>query len=142
MPPLPVSHPCQSLGELNGVEVTGEVPDVEPHLSSGSVYACPMVSGTGIKNKLLEAMANGLPCVASPLAAQGLSVQDGVELQLAAPENFARRLIELLRDEGRASALGRAAQDYALGHHSWGAAAARYVEVYGELTASSRPSPK
>ncbi|HVD09152.1 MAG TPA: glycosyltransferase, partial [Gaiellaceae bacterium] len=46
-----------------GVEVTGEVPDIRPWLTSSRVYACPMVSGTGIKNKLLEAMASGLPCV-------------------------------------------------------------------------------
>src|SRR5688572_17250131 len=51
----------RELGEAEGVEVPGEVPDLRPWLSGASVFVCPMVSGTGIKNKLLEALANGLP---------------------------------------------------------------------------------
>ncbi|MDQ3955217.1 MAG: glycosyltransferase family 4 protein [Actinomycetota bacterium] len=123
----------RQLGELDAVEVTGEVPDVEPYLSSSSVYACPMVSGTGIKNKLLEAMANGLACVATPLAVQGMAVTNGIELELAEPKDFAPRLVAVLRDGQRAARLGSAAQAYALDNHSWAAVAARHLEAYGEV---------
>ena len=65
------------LAALDGVDVTGAVDDIRPWLQSAQVFVCPMLSGTGIKNKLLEAMASGLPCVATPLALQGLNVSAG-----------------------------------------------------------------
>ena len=58
------SPQVQALAELDGVDVTGVVPDMRAWLVGSAVYACPMVSGTGIKNKLLEAMPAG--CRASP----------------------------------------------------------------------------
>jgi glycosyltransferase involved in cell wall biosynthesis len=61
----------RALALADEVDVVGEVPDLGPWLATSRVYACPMVSGTGIKNKLLEAMSCGLPCVVTPLALQG-----------------------------------------------------------------------
>ena len=63
--------------------VVADVPDLRPYLWGAAVYACPMESGTGIKNKLLEALAAGAPAVATPLACQGMTVRDGVELRVA-----------------------------------------------------------
>ena len=120
-----------ALAELDGVEVTGEVDEMEPWLSSGALYACPMVSGTGIKNKLLEAMANGLPCVATRLAVQGLEVTGGGQLLLGATnEELAAQILALLDDPARASELGVAARSYVTDHHSWAAVARAYEGVY------------
>ena len=55
--------------------VVPDVPDLRPYLWGAAVYACPMVSGTGIKNKLLEAMAAGAPAVATSLATQGIDAR-------------------------------------------------------------------
>ena len=78
-----------------------DVPDLRPYLWGAAVYACPMESGTGIKNKLLEAMAAGAPAVATPLACQGMSVRDGVQLRIAdSDEAFAAALVDVLRDAG------------------------------------------
>jgi hypothetical protein len=45
----------RALAATGRIEVTGEVPSLRPWLSRATVYVCPMLSGTGIKNKLLEA---------------------------------------------------------------------------------------
>ena len=75
------------------------MPDLRPWLWGAGVYACPMESGTGIKNKLLEAMAAGAPAVATPLACQGLAVRDGEQLRMAdSDEAFAAALVAVLRD--------------------------------------------
>ena len=111
--------------------VIADVPDLRPHLWAAGVYACPMESGTGIKNKLLEAMAAGAPAVATPLACQGLTVRDGVELRIADhDEAFAAAVVETLRSPG---GLAEAARQYVIAHHDWDAVAAAYAAVYADI---------
>ena len=120
---------------VRGLDATviADVPDLRPYLWGAAVYACPMESGTGIKNKLLEAMAAGVPAVASPLACQGMSVRDGVELRMAASdEAFASALVSVLRAPG---ALADAARSYVTAHHDWDAVADAYSAVYERIAA-------
>ncbi len=125
----------RALAELDGVAVTGEVPDIRPWLTGSSVYACPMISGTGIKNKLLnkllEAMACGMPCVATPLALQGLRATPERELLVGrTEEELAGALVRVLGDEELANSLGRSARAYVCGEHDWEAVARAYEQVY------------
>src|SRR6266511_2375574 len=121
----------RALAELDGVAVTGEVPDIRPWLTGSSVYACPMISGTGIKNKLLEAMACGMPCVATPLALQGLRATSERELLVGrTEEELAGALVRVLGDEELANCLGREARAYACTEHDWQAVARAYEQVY------------
>jgi polysaccharide biosynthesis protein PslH len=132
----------RALATPNAVDVTGEVPDVRPWLTGSRVFVCPMVSGTGIKNKLLEAMAAGLPCVATPLALGGLAVQPGRELLVGdTPQSLAALLLQVLEDDGLAARLGHAARAYIRDHHSWAAVAQAYERVYAEARAERRHSP-
>ena len=99
--------------------------------ASAGVYACPMESGTGMKYKLLEAMAAGAPAVATPLACQGLNVHDGIELRIADGDAaFAAALIATLHSPG---GLGDAARQYVTAHHDWDAVAEAYAAVYEQV---------
>jgi glycosyltransferase involved in cell wall biosynthesis len=130
---LPSSEVLQ-LGELDGVEVTGEVPDVRPWLASAQVFVCPMLSGTGIKNKLLEAMASELPCVATPLALQGFDVTPGEQLLVGeTADAMSACVLELMNDDAAARNLGRSARDYVSSRHSWAAVARAYEQIYREV---------
>lgn len=121
----------RDLGGLPGVTVTGWVDDIVAALARADVYVCPMTTGTGIKNKLLEAMACGLPCVATTLATQGLDVTDDVQLLVRdSPDRAADAVVALLRDRDRAAELGAAARRHVVGHHSWRSTVDRYVAVY------------
>jgi glycosyltransferase involved in cell wall biosynthesis len=132
----------RALGSVAGVEVTGEVPDLRPWLARGAVYACPMLGGTGIKNKLLEAMASGIACVATPLAASGLSATPGRDLVVAEGEDaFADELVRVLGDAGLASRLGTAGRDAVRSEHGWGAVARAYEQVYRDVVASVAGAP-
>lgn len=124
----------RALGRVEGVHVTGEVPDVRPWLAGSRVYACPMTSGTGIKNKLLEALACGVPSVATPLATQGLDVSTGHELLVAeTDEAFAAAVLRVLEDDDLAARLGAAGRAYVLDRHDWRAVCLAYERVYGEV---------
>jgi len=99
--PSKLIHAAQRAGAC----VTGFVEDVRPYLEQATVSAAPLRFGAGIQNKLLEAMAMGVPVVASPLAAEGLRTEDGEAPPIAVagtPEEFAdlivQRLVEARRD--------------------------------------------
>ena len=129
----------RALGELPGVEVPGEVPDLRPWLRESRVYACPMTSGTGIKNKLLEAMACGLPCVATPLALQGIGAVPGRQVLVGADaDELAQEIVRVLGDDTLAAQLGAAGRTYVCSAHDWSAVARSYVRVWEDVRAAAR----
>lgn len=125
-----------ALAARPGVEVVADAPDLRPLLRSATVFACAMGSGTGIKNKLLEAMASGAAAVATPLAVQGLSVHDGEEL-LVADEGFADAVLRVLEDAELRARLGTAARAYVEREHSWEAVARAYEALYADVSTAS-----
>ncbi len=64
------------------VEVIGWVEDIRPYLARASVVTVPMLTGTGVKNKLMEAWASAKAVVATPLACQGLPAQHGQNIMV------------------------------------------------------------
>ena len=122
------------------VEVTGTVDDVRPHLWRASVYLCPMRSGSGIKNKLLEALAAGCPSVVTPTAAAGTGVLDGSHAVVAEqPPELARAVVELLRDSAAAERL--AAGGLALATElSWDRTAQGFEQAYRSAGRSQQSS--
>ncbi len=84
----------------NGVEVSGWVDDIRDSYLHSKVFIAPMQIGTGLQNKLLEAMAMGIPCITSPLANEALGATDGEEILVAeSPEQYAAHISELLENE-------------------------------------------
>ncbi len=93
------SRALMRLAAGESVRIAGSVSDVRPYLAAAQVFVAPMRFGRGVKNKVLEAMAMGVPVVASAVAVQGLAVSDGVHARIAdEPKAFAAAVAELLRD--------------------------------------------
>ncbi|MDQ4035939.1 MAG: glycosyltransferase, partial [Chloroflexota bacterium] len=116
------------------VQVTGEVEDVRPYLAAASVFVAPMVSGSGIKNKVLEAMAMARPVVVTSLAVEGLPVHNGQNALVAdgaAP--LAAAIIRLLGNPEERTRMGEAGRSLVEQQYTWEACAARYEELYQEL---------
>ena len=100
--------PAAEVRALKGpdVEVTGTVSDIRPYLEKAAVFACPMKLGSGIKNKILQAWAVGLPVVASPQSLGGLPPETERTSGERYTVRFADGILELLEDRSRAQALG------------------------------------
>ena len=94
------------------VEVTGTVPDVRPYLWRAAVAVAPLRLARGVQNKVLEAVAAGLPCVVTPAVQDGLPAEIVPATRLAAePAAFAAAVVELLTStpEARRAIAARAA---------------------------------
>jgi glycosyltransferase involved in cell wall biosynthesis len=128
----------RALTALPGVTVTGEVEDMRAELTKSRVWVGPFVSGTGIKTKLLEAMATDLPCVVTPTGARGLELDSGAFLVGSTGEDLAAHVITLLDDDGRAAGLGRAGGDYVRARYDWPVVAHAFERLYEEVIAEKR----
>lgn len=89
------------------VVVTGEVQDLRPFLAKSKVYVCPVLSGSGVRGKVLEAMAMEVPVVTTSVGAEGIPVDQGSNAFLAdAPDIMAEFIQMLLHDPGKARSMG------------------------------------
>lgn len=132
-------EPLKSGLEHPNIRFLGYVPDVNEELKKHQVFFAPIVSGTGIKTKVLEAMACGLPVVALPDAVSGLLVEPMRHCLMATgPEEFVQCYLLLMNDPLLAERVGTAARELVLRSYSIKAA----TEILGSelklaLSASS-----
>jgi sugar transferase (PEP-CTERM/EpsH1 system associated) len=130
-----------ALGRLPGVTVTGAVPGVEPYLAKASVGVIPVRIARGVQNKLLEAMAAGLPTVTTAAAGAGVEAADGRDLFIADdPAAFATAVVRLLTDGRLRERVGRAARAAVEVPYGWDRTLARLDEILEEA-AGARPRP-
>ncbi len=121
------------------IRVTGMVPDLRPYFQQASAAVAPLVYGTGIQNKVLEAMASGLPVVATSQAAAALGVQNGRELFIAdQPSEFAERVIELLADPDLRMHFSATGREFVERHHDWNRVASQLEEIYFDVINDQR----
>lgn len=111
--------------------VTGTVSDVRPYLQRAAVAVAPMPYGTGIQNKILEAMACQTPVVTTPQPLAALQAIPGVHLLVAdnAP-GFAQHVLTLLDDAGLRQRLGTAGRRYVEEHHDWEKVVNQLTQIY------------
>ena len=128
-----------SFQHAQGVELVGFVEDVREPLARYALFLCPILSGSGVRVKLLEAFAAGIPVVSTRLGAEGLADVDGEICALAdTPEEFARRVVDLLRDPAKASAIASRARQEVVGKRDMPAMTERLMECYRAEIARKR----
>jgi glycosyltransferase involved in cell wall biosynthesis len=126
----------QALGTAAGVTVTGAVPAMAPELAKATVAVIPLRGGSGLQNKVLEAMAVGTPVVATPLATAGLDVTPGEHLLVAEDAaGLAAATLALCRDPARARAMAHAARALVEARYRWEASAAAVEAAWMDAAA-------
>ncbi len=94
------------------ISVIEFVDDLRPYREQASIFVNPMRLGSGLRIKMLEAMATGLPVVSTALGAAGIPAQNGENCFIAdTPELFARSIDWLMNDEKLAASMGRRARE-------------------------------
>jgi sugar transferase (PEP-CTERM/EpsH1 system associated) len=116
----PSSAFIQSLKKYPNVVVEGWQPDIRSAYSKGTIFIAPMQIGTGMQNKLLEAMAMGLPCVTTPLASEALDVTPGQELLVGSTaEELTEHIKYLLTNPNDAKIIGEQGRNMVSNTYSW-----------------------
>lgn len=123
------------LADEPGVEVLPDVPDLRPHLRASGAAVMPMRCGHGIKNKLLEAAAMGMPILASPRAVKGLAFGEGRPPLIICrrQDDWLDGLDRVWNQPAQTSATGELARQWVLDRHTWQAAAAQMHELLQSL---------
>lgn len=117
--------------EDGSVRLTGFLEDYATCISDESVFIAPIRIGGGTRLKILEAMALGVPVVTTRVGCEGLGAVEGTALLAAdAPDEFARRVCELLLDAPLRERIAAAAYCHVKEHFSWEAIASKMEGLY------------
>lgn len=86
--------------QSSNIKVTGLVPELTPYFESSRVFVAPLRYGAGVKGKIVQSMAHGLPVVTTSIGAEGMGLIDGENALIAdTPQEFAAQVIRLYNDE-------------------------------------------
>ena len=114
------SPAMRKLGDLPGVTVTGSVPDVRPFIRSSALMVAPLNIARGTQNKILEAMAMGVPVVTSSIAAGGVDADAEQHLLIAdTAQACADAIVRIVGSPSERSRLSAAGRQRMLSHHAW-----------------------
>jgi len=122
----------KKLGETPGITVTGYVDDIRPHLDGSSVAVVPMQVAVGIQNKVLEAMAMGLPVVATPISMRALHEGCPGVVEAASKEDMLGEVSRMLDNAAIAEQIGRDGREEVLRNSSWQSSVERLELIYKE----------
>jgi sugar transferase (PEP-CTERM/EpsH1 system associated) len=137
------SPAVRRLAQLPGVRVTGSVEDVRPFVLRSAVMVAPLNIARGTQNKILEAMASGVPVVASRIAAAGVDATPGEHLLVADdPDEVVRAVLRVIGSPGERARLAQAGRARMQSHHAWQSSMRRLDALVTECVERSRVAPR
>jgi len=115
--------------------ITGYVPDVRDYLAQATVCVVPLRMAKGIQNKILEAMAMGIPVVATTAANTGINARDKHQILVAdSPDDFAKAVVTLLKDTQLRQTIADNARQFVQENFSWDKNLSKLDELIAQLT--------
>ena len=126
-----------ALRQAPQVEALERVPNIAPYLRQATVAVVPLLHGSGIRFKILEALACELPVVSTTLGAQGIAAHNGESILLAdTPVAFAQAILTLLRDEAKRAQIAQHGLAVLRQHYTTAVNTARICQLVDALVAS------
>jgi glycosyltransferase involved in cell wall biosynthesis len=124
------------------VEVLGPVADVRPHVAAAAMVVAPVRFGTGMRGKVLEALALGAPVVTTRLGAEGLDAVSGEHLLMAdGAADFGAAMLRILENPALAARLGAAGRGLVVQRFQWDTIAAAHDRIYDAVLSDPGPPP-
>ena len=131
------------LADDAGIEVTGRVDDVRPHIAAGAVYVVPLRIGGGTRLKIFEAMAMGKAVVSTTVGAEGLPVTTGRNIVIAdEPARFAQAVVHMIRDGDARRQHRDRGQALVVERYDWSAVAQDFEDALARVVRTRRSGPR
>lgn len=125
----------------NGVHVHGFVDDILPFMHGSTAMVIPLLTGSGMRIKMVEAMGAGLPVVTTSIGCEGIPVTDGVHAVIRDdPDAFIEGMTWLTRHPELAENMAREALDLAESRFSWEGIGRRFIGLYQDLVSANTAS--
>lgn len=129
----------KALARDSRILVTGAVPDIRPYLSRATLAVAPLRYGAGIQNKVLEAMASGLPVICSRQAAAALLHPEEEAFWIAdGPQETSAAILKLLEQPQMREKLSKNGRHFVETYHDWNEITARLESIYRQVTAPNK----
>ena len=133
----------RKLLENENIIITGSVPDVLPYIKKTEVYIAPLRIGTGIKTKIIEALACAKPIVTTSIGIQGLQVENGKNIIVAdGPKDFAQKTIRLLKDSNMRKELSKNARELFEKNYKLSSVKNKIQKVYSDVISEEKLASK
>ncbi|MHB0913149.1 MAG: glycosyltransferase family 4 protein [Armatimonadota bacterium] len=117
-----------------GIEVAGFVPDLRAAVAGAALFVAPLRVGSGMRVKIVDAMALGLPTVTTSVGCEGIPLTPGEHALVAdIPEEFAKGIVRLLRDPKERERLAGSARAFVAERYSWGPILTRLDSLLAEV---------
>ncbi len=119
----------------DNVIVTGYVEDLREYMVACDINICPMISGSGIKNKILEALALGVPTVATPIATEGIpELEDNKNILVAStPQQFVEKILLLLENKNLYNIIVQNGRKLIAENYTWEKQTKKFINIFEEL---------
>jgi glycosyltransferase involved in cell wall biosynthesis len=132
------------LGKIDGVKVTGFVPDIRPYIAQANIIVVPLRFGAGMRQKILEAWAMEKCVVSTRIGAEGLDYEDNKNILIADDaETMARKIIYALQNPGKVEQIAKMGRDTVVKQHNPDMLAKNYFDavesVINEKFATNKP---
>jgi len=133
----------RELASRPGIKISANLPDLRSAVCSAEIYVCAIRHGTGLKSKMLEAMAMQMPIVGyHPGSTVGIECVYGEHLLAATtPQEFAAHVLDLMKNPARAETMAKAARKLVCEKYSWESRARAYEDLYQQVQEERRSRP-
>ncbi|MEJ6777238.1 MAG: glycosyltransferase [Crocinitomicaceae bacterium] len=112
------------------ITLTGWVDDIRTSYARGKIFLAPMMIGTGMQNKLLEAMASGTPCITTPLSNKAIKAKHEEQiLEGTSVEEINNLIAKLLNSHELQMSIGKGGRDFVKANYSWGKSTSPLIEL-------------
>lgn len=118
------------ISKYNNIEITGEVDDIRKYIQDCAVAVAPLKYGSGIKTKILETMAMGVPVITNSIGNEGIGLISRKQAIIEDETyNMAREIIEILNNEKLQKSIINEANDYIIKNHLWNDILKRFSQI-------------
>lgn len=122
-----------ALNGKNGITVTGYVDDIRSYINRAAIFIAPLINGSGIKNKILQAMSMSLPVISTKLGAEALNVTSDEVIIVNTKEEFINAVTSLLTDKNKRENLGKMARKKIENEYSWDKTVFSYENLFLDI---------